>query len=44
MYKRQPKNFIGFAEEQTEEFIKIEIKPILDKYPDLIGMNADLKV
>ena len=39
-----PKNFIGFAEEQTEEFIKIEIKPILDKYSDLIGMNADLKV
>ena len=39
-----PKNFIGFAEEQTEEFIEIEIKPILDKYPDLIGMNADLKV
>ena len=39
-----PKNFIGFAEEQTEEFIKIEIKPILDKYSELIGMNADLKV
>ena len=39
-----PKNFIGFAEKQTEEFIEIEIKPILDKYSELIGMNADLKV
>ncbi len=39
-----PKNFIGFAEKQTEEFIEIEIKPILNKYSEFIGMNADLKV
>ena len=39
-----PKNFIGFAEEQTEEFINIEIKPILEKYSELLGMDSDLKV
>lgn len=39
-----PKNFIGFAPIQTEEFIGNEVQPILDKYADLIGLKADLKV
>ena len=39
-----PKNFIGFAPIQTEEFVHNEVQPILDKYADLIGMEADLKV
>ena len=39
-----PKNFIGFAPIQTEEFIENEVNPILDKYSDLIGLEADLKV
>ena len=39
-----PKNFIGFAPIQTEEFIKNEVQPILKKYSDLIGLEADLKV
>ena len=39
-----PKNFIGFAPEQTEEFINIEIKPILEKYRDRLGMEAALRV
>lgn len=39
-----PKNFIGFAPIQTEEFIENEVKPILDKYAELIGLKADLKV
>lgn len=39
-----PKNFIGFAAQQTEEFLNNEIKPILDKNKDLIGMNFELKV
>ena len=39
-----PKNFIGFAPVQTEEFIRNEAQPILDKYSDLIGLEADLKV
>ncbi|MBB4804922.1 adenylosuccinate lyase [Chryseobacterium defluvii] len=39
-----PKNFIGFAPVQTEEFIKNEVQPILDQNKDLIGLEADLKV
>ncbi|MDR2206196.1 MAG: adenylosuccinate lyase [Flavobacteriaceae bacterium] len=40
----KPENFIGFAPVQTEEFIKTEVLPILNKYPELIGLDADLKV
>lgn len=39
-----PKNFIGFAPVQTEQFISAEIRPILEKYQNLIGLEADLKV
>lgn len=39
-----PKNFIGFAPIQTEEFIENEVNPIVQKYADLIGLKADLKV
>lgn len=39
-----PKNFIGFAPIQTEEFIQNEVQPILDENKDLIGLEADLKV
>lgn len=39
-----PKNFIGFAPEQAEEFVNIEIKPILEKYRDRLGMDAALRV
>lgn len=39
-----PKNFIGFASEQTEEFVNIEVKPILEKYRDKLGMEAALRV
>ncbi|WP_234110474.1 MULTISPECIES: adenylosuccinate lyase [Chryseobacterium] len=39
-----PKNFIGFAPVQTQEFIENEVQPLLNKYSDLIGLEADLKV
>lgn len=39
-----PKNFIGFAPIQTEEFIANEVQPIIDANQDLIGLEADLKV
>lgn len=39
-----PKNFIGFAPVQTEEFVKNEISPIVEKYQHLIGLESDLKV
>jgi len=38
------KNFIGFASEQTVDFINEKIQPILDKYKHLISGKADLKV
>lgn len=39
-----PSNFIGFAPEQTEEFLDQEVNPILLKYEHLLGINSDLKV
>ena len=36
VYKRQPI--------QTEEFVKNEISPIVEKYQHLIGLESDLKV
>lgn len=39
-----PKNFTGFASQQTEEFIKKEVEPILEKYEFCLGMTTDLKV
>lgn len=39
-----PINFIGFAPEQTEEFLDQEVNPILKKYKDLLGINTNLKV
>lgn len=39
-----PKNFIGFAPEQTEEFVNVEVKPILERYSDKLGMEAALRV
>lgn len=39
-----PKNFIGFAPIQTEEFIKNEAQPIISKYSNELGLEAELKV
>lgn len=39
-----PKNFIGFAPQQTEEFINHHARPILERHQSLIGMNFELKV
>lgn len=39
-----PANFIGFAPIQTEEFLNNQVKPILERNKDLLGMESDLKV
>lgn len=39
-----PKNFIGFAKEQTEDFLADLVDPIVEKYKDCLGTNTDLKV
>ncbi|WP_423230242.1 adenylosuccinate lyase [Caloranaerobacter ferrireducens] len=39
-----PKNFIGRAPEQVEEFINDYIDPILDKYKDDLDITVELRV
>jgi len=39
-----PKDYIGMAPEQTEDFLKNCVKPILDKYKDEVGLTAELNV
>jgi adenylosuccinate lyase len=39
-----PKNFIGFSADQTVEFIETDINPIIKKYQDMIGIEAELRV
>jgi len=40
----QPAEFVGRAPKQTEEFIENDIKPVLAKYADLLGLKVDIKV
>ena len=39
-----PANFVGFAKEQTEDFLNEKVNPILDQYKDIIGIEAKLTV
>lgn len=36
--------YVGRAPQQTEEFVENFIKPITEKYKDLLGMNVEIKV
>ena len=40
----EPKNFVGRAPEQTEEFITEIVKPVLDANKDILGMTAEINV
>lgn len=40
----KPENFIGRAKEQTEEFLRDCVSPVLDKYKDVLGEEAELSV
>jgi adenylosuccinate lyase len=40
----EPKNFVGRAPEQTEEFIIEVVKPVLEKNKELLGMTAEITV
>ena len=40
----EPKNFVGRAPEQTEEFITEFVKPVLDANSDILGMTAEINV
>ena len=39
-----PKNFVGRAPQQTEEFINEVVKPVLDANSDVLGMTAEINV
>ena len=40
----EPKNFVGRAPEQTDEFIKEIVNPILEENKDILGMKAEINV
>lgn len=40
----EPKNFVGRAPQQTEEFITEVIHPILESNKDILGMKAEINV
>ena len=39
-----PDDYVGRAPEQTEEFVKICVNPVLEKYKDELGEKAELSV
>lgn len=39
-----PEQFIGFAPEQTVEFIEQEVDPLLKRFEDILGLDTSLKV
>ena len=40
----KPEKYIGRSSVQVEDFIKRNIKPILDEYKDILGLKADINV
>lgn len=40
----KPENYVGRAPEQTEEYLRDVIRPILDKNSDLLGAEAEINV
>ena len=40
----EPKNFVGRAPQQTEEFLTEVIQPILDANQDILGLTAEITV
>ena len=40
----QPEKYVGAAPHQVEKFIENDIKPVLEKYSDLLGVKAEINV
>ena len=40
----KPENFMGRAPQQVTEFIEGDVKPVLEKYKDLLGLEVEIKV
>lgn len=39
-----PENFVGRAPEQTVDFINENVKPVLEEYKDLLGLEVEINV
>ena len=39
-----PSRFVGRAPQQTEDFVNEYVRPVLEKYEDVLGIKADIKV
>ncbi len=42
--RMDPKSFTGRSEAQVEEFLEAEVRPVLKKYQDLLGMHSEINV
>lgn len=40
----EPSNYVGRAPQQTEEYIREEVEPVLKAHEDELGMKAEIKV
>lgn len=40
----EPSRYVGRAPEQTAEFLREEVAPVLDKYRDDLGVSVDIRV
>ena len=40
----KPERYVGRAPQQVEEYITETVKPLLDRYQDVLGMKAEIKV
>lgn len=39
-----PARYVGRAPEQTEEFLREEVAPVLEKYRDDLGVTVEIRV
>ena len=40
----KPENYVGRAPQQTEEFVREYVKPVLDKHQDELGITVEINV
>lgn len=40
----EPRRYVGRAPEQTREFLASEVAPVLEKYQDDLGYQAEINV
>ena len=40
----KPENFVGRAQQQTEEFVNEVINPILEENKEVLGLTAEINV